>query len=79
MTDQVRDATTMLFDALGSSALDRSLLLDRHWRNARTITSHNPRVYKERIVGAWHLNGTQPVIFGVPVTTEGKPVEAASV
>ncbi|MFE3002766.1 hypothetical protein ACFXG4_48395 [Nocardia sp. NPDC059246] len=57
-------ATTLLFDALGSSAVDASAALDRHWRNARTIASHNPRVYKERIVGAWYL--TPPVVFGGP-------------
>jgi alkylation response protein AidB-like acyl-CoA dehydrogenase len=63
-TDEALAAATVLFDALGSSALDISLALDRHWRNARTITSHNPRVYKERLVGAWHLNGTPPVVYG---------------
>jgi alkylation response protein AidB-like acyl-CoA dehydrogenase len=57
-TDEALAAATVLVDALGSSALDLSLALDRHWRNARAITSHNPRVYKERLVGAWHLNGT---------------------
>jgi alkylation response protein AidB-like acyl-CoA dehydrogenase len=62
VTDDVLDATTILFDALGSSALDVSKQLDRHWRNARTISSHNPRVYKERIVGDWYLNGTLPKI-----------------
>lgn len=63
-TDEALAAATLLFDALGSSALDLSLALDRHWRNARTITSHNPRVYKERLAGAWHLNGTPPVVYG---------------
>jgi alkylation response protein AidB-like acyl-CoA dehydrogenase len=63
-TDEALAAASLLFDALGSSALDLSLALDRHWRNARTITSHNPRVYKERLVGAWHLNGTPPVVYG---------------
>jgi alkylation response protein AidB-like acyl-CoA dehydrogenase len=63
-TDEALAAAGVLFDALGSSALDSSLALDRHWRNARTITSHNPRVYKERLVGAWHLNGTPPVVYG---------------
>jgi alkylation response protein AidB-like acyl-CoA dehydrogenase len=63
-TDEALTAATVLFDALGSSALDISLALDRHWRNARAIASHNPRVYKERLVGAWHLNGTPPVVYG---------------
>jgi len=73
-TDEALTAAGALFDALGSSALDSSLALDRHWRNARTITSHNPRVYKERLVGAWHLNGTPPVVYG-----SGKPVADGTV
>lgn len=57
-------ATSLIFDALGSSALDRALGLDRHWRNARTVVSHNPRIYKERLLGAWYLDGTPPVVYG---------------
>ncbi|OAA27503.1 acyl-CoA dehydrogenase [Frankia sp. EI5c] len=60
-TDAALEAATILYDALGSSALATSTLLDRHWRNARTVSSHNPRVYKARIVGDWHLNGTDPI------------------
>jgi alkylation response protein AidB-like acyl-CoA dehydrogenase len=61
VTDATLEAATILYDALGSSALDRSTQLDRHWRNARTLTSHNPRIYKARIVGDWHVNGTDPI------------------
>jgi alkylation response protein AidB-like acyl-CoA dehydrogenase len=64
VTSDVLTGTTLLFDGLGSSAVDVSAQLDRHWRNARTVTSHNPRVYKERIVGDWYLNGTAPSVFG---------------
>lgn len=60
VTDLVLQATTLLYDALSSSALDAGTLLDRHWRNARTITSHNPRIYKERLVGDWHVNAVPP-------------------
>lgn len=56
----VLEATTVLFDALGASAARRSQGLDRHWRNARTITSHNPRIYRERILGDYAVNGTLP-------------------
>ena len=56
----VLEATALLFDALGASATSRSVSLDRHWRNARTITSHNPRIYKDRIVGDFVMNGTAP-------------------
>jgi alkylation response protein AidB-like acyl-CoA dehydrogenase len=44
VTDLILDATTRLFDALGASATARYQGLDRHWRNARTIASHNPRI-----------------------------------
>jgi alkylation response protein AidB-like acyl-CoA dehydrogenase len=54
-------ATTTIFDALGASAVDEDRALDRHWRNARTLASHNPRVYKARILGDWFVNGKDPV------------------
>ena len=54
-------ATTVVFDALGASGVSEELLLDRHWRNARTLASHNPRVYKARILGDWLINGKDPV------------------
>ena len=63
-SEDVLAATTLIFDALGSSGVDTSIALDRHWRNARTIASHNPRVYKERLLGAWYLNDTPPVVYG---------------
>jgi alkylation response protein AidB-like acyl-CoA dehydrogenase len=56
----VLQATTDLFNALGASATSESRLLDRHWRNVRTVASHNPIIYKERIVGAWEINRTEP-------------------
>lgn len=60
VTNLVLEATTGLFDALGASAVKESLGLDRYWRNARTIASHNPRIYRDRIVGAFAINGTAP-------------------
>ncbi|MCB8882220.1 acyl-CoA dehydrogenase family protein [Acidisoma cellulosilytica] len=54
------DATASLFDALGASATLRDAGLDRYWRNARTISSHNPRVYKDRIIGDFAVNGRIP-------------------
>ena len=58
--DAALAAATELYDALGSSAVERRTQLDRHWRNARTLTSHNPRGYKARLVGDWYVNGTDP-------------------
>lgn len=60
VTSLILDATTLLFDALGASAAKRGVGLDRHWRNARTLSSHNPRIYRERIVGDFAVNGTWP-------------------
>lgn len=51
-------AGQQLFEAGGASATSSSLLLDRHWRNLRTIFSHNPLNQKARVVGDYHLNGT---------------------
>ncbi|SHN74274.1 acyl-CoA dehydrogenase [Cryptosporangium aurantiacum] len=55
------EAATIVFDALGASGVSEKLRLDRHWRNARTLASHNPRVYKERLLGDWFVNGRNPL------------------
>ena len=54
-------ATTQVFDALGASGVSERRGLDRHWKNARTLASHNPRVYKARILGDWLINRIDPV------------------
>ncbi|QNO37340.1 acyl-CoA dehydrogenase family protein [Protaetiibacter sp. SSC-01] len=54
-------AATELFEVGGASAVGSSLALDRHWRNARTVASHNPARYKARIVGD-HLVNDTPVV-----------------
>lgn len=60
LSEQVPRAATLLFHTLGASATSRARGLDRHWRNARTVASHNPVIYKARIVGDWAVNGTTP-------------------
>lgn len=60
ISELVLRAATQFFNALGASATSRGKALDRHWRNARTVASHNPLIYKARIVGDWHINGTEP-------------------
>jgi alkylation response protein AidB-like acyl-CoA dehydrogenase len=47
----VLDAATQLFEVGGASATDAGIALDRHWRNARTVASHNPARYKARALG----------------------------
>lgn len=56
----VPQAVTRVFDTLGASAVSRAKGLDRHWRNARTVASHNPWIYKAKIVGDWAINSTPP-------------------
>ncbi|WP_025424329.1 acyl-CoA dehydrogenase family protein [Sodalis praecaptivus] len=52
----------MLFRLGGASATRQTLNLDRHWRNARTHTTHDPVAYKARAVGDFYLNGNLPPI-----------------
>ncbi|NWJ70685.1 acyl-CoA dehydrogenase family protein [Pseudonocardia sp. ICBG1122] len=54
----VLDATTQLFEVGGASITSEKLRLDRHWRNARVISTHNPLIYKLQTVGDHVLNGT---------------------
>lgn len=60
VAEKALEATTAIFNGLGASALSTDLRLDRYWRNARTVASHNPVIYKARIVGDYVLNGTEP-------------------
>lgn len=60
VAELVLRSATELFDALGASAVRVDQLLDRHWRNARTAASHNPLIYKARIIGDWAVNRTEP-------------------
>ncbi|MGW0039267.1 acyl-CoA dehydrogenase family protein [Gordonia sp. NPDC003376] len=53
-------AATLLFEAGGASASSRDKDLDRHWRNIRTITLHNPARLKAQAIGANVLAG-QPL------------------
>ena len=58
------DAAQRLFDTGGASATARKLNLDRHWRNVRTVASHNPLDYKAHAVGNYLVNGTTPPANG---------------
>ncbi len=50
-------AVTELFEVGGASITSERLRFDRHWRNARTISAHNPLIYKLQAVGDHVLNG----------------------
>ncbi len=60
LSRSVPAAATVIFDALGASGVSGAKNLDRHWRNARTVASHNPVIYKSRIVGDWSVNDAVP-------------------
>jgi alkylation response protein AidB-like acyl-CoA dehydrogenase len=51
-------ATARLFDLGGASATKKEKNLDRHWRNVRTLSTHNPLLHKAQAVGDGALNGT---------------------
>lgn len=68
-------AATSLFDALGASATSTGLALDRHWRNARTVGSHNPVAFKARIIGDHLVNDAEPPYewaIGVPPASDAQ-------
>jgi len=53
---QTLDACTLFFETGGASLVSSTHMYDRHWRNARTIATHNPLIYKMRALGANLLN-----------------------
>ncbi|MEB4210498.1 acyl-CoA dehydrogenase family protein [Mycobacterium sp. 94-17] len=57
MQEPALRAASRVFDAGGASAVQASASLDRHWRNLRTLFSHNPTVYKARVLGDIAVNG----------------------
>jgi alkylation response protein AidB-like acyl-CoA dehydrogenase len=63
LSQQIVEVAGRIFDCLGASSTLISLGLDRHWRNARTVASHNPILFKARVIGDHVLNGTAPRIF----------------
>ncbi|MDB5828888.1 MAG: Acyl-CoA dehydrogenase [Variovorax sp.] len=53
-------ASEKLFEVGGASAAASALNLDRHWRNARTHTLHDPLAHKFRVIGDHLLSGKAP-------------------
>ncbi|MFT4034882.1 MAG: acyl-CoA dehydrogenase family protein [Patulibacter sp.] len=54
------ETTSKLFDVGGASATQAIYNLDRHWRNARTASTHNPTHLKASAVGDYYVNATTP-------------------
>ncbi len=56
--DRFSHATaSRLFDVGGASATQSRYNLDRHWRNIRTISTHNPTFLKAAAIGAHLVSG----------------------
>jgi alkylation response protein AidB-like acyl-CoA dehydrogenase len=56
VSDLAPRSAELLFSVGGASATSRDANLDRHWRNARTLASHNPAIYKARALGDLLIN-----------------------
>ena len=54
------EASEKLFELAGSSATRAGHNLDRHWRNARVHTLHDPVRWKVQLIGKHALNGVLP-------------------
>lgn len=53
-----------IFDVGGATSTRASANLDRHWRNARTLATHNPASYKARGVGRHLMTGEKVPLTG---------------
>jgi SfnB family sulfur acquisition oxidoreductase len=56
--------SSKLFELTGTRSTLEQYGFDRHWRNARTHTLHDPVRYKYVNVGNYYLNGTLPPRHG---------------
>ncbi|CAN5296072.1 acyl-CoA dehydrogenase family protein [soil metagenome] len=63
-TKAVLDVTSRVFELTGARATGSAYAFDRFWRNARTITLHDPVAYKSQEVGDHGLAGTFPAPSG---------------
>ncbi|MDF3934409.1 SfnB family sulfur acquisition oxidoreductase [Pseudomonas citronellolis] len=59
-TEIAIEASNKLFELGGTRSTLRKHNLDRHWRNARVHTLHDPVRWKYHLVGNWLLNDKRP-------------------
>jgi SfnB family sulfur acquisition oxidoreductase len=59
-TEVAIQATNKLFELAGTRSTLGKYNLDRHWRNARTHTLHDPVRWKFHAVGNYYLNDVKP-------------------
>jgi len=53
-------ASSKIFELAGTRSVLARHNLDRHWRNARTHTLHDPARWKYHLIGNYLLNGVKP-------------------
>jgi SfnB family sulfur acquisition oxidoreductase len=63
-TSAAVDVSSRLFEVAGTRAALAGLDLDRHWRNARTHTLHDPAAWKVQHLGRWSVDGVLPPRHG---------------
>ena len=59
-TEIAIQATNKLFELAGTRSTLEEYNLDRHWRNARTHTLHDPVRWKFQAIGNYYLNNIKP-------------------
>lgn len=59
-TEAALEASNRLFELGGTRSSLARHGFDRHWRNARVHTLHDPVRWKYHLVGNWALNGIKP-------------------
>jgi SfnB family sulfur acquisition oxidoreductase len=63
-TQAALSAGSRLFEVAGTRSALGALNLDRHWRNARTHTLHDPAAWKVQHLGRWVADGVLPPNHG---------------
>lgn len=67
------EVTPQVYDLTGTSASANSWGFDRHWRDIRTLSLHDPLSLSVKTIGDFYLNGVIPPIpyFVAPAPYEG--------
>lgn len=63
-TQAAVETSSRLFEVAGTRSALKKEALDRHWRNARTHTLHDPASWKIQHLGRWAVDGTYPPRHG---------------
>jgi SfnB family sulfur acquisition oxidoreductase len=64
-TNIALEASSVLFELGGTRTTLAGQDYDRHWRNARVHTLHDPVRWKYNVIGNWYLNDTPPPRHGL--------------